>query len=110
MIIRSGIAFMHGRRDDKIDQRVCQVSMSIPHEIHQIWLQGADHLPEKHRAGRDAWRRMHPGWRHTLWDDGSIRALLSEHYPWFLPTYRGYRHLHQRADSGRYFILYRIAV
>lgn len=31
--------------------------------------------------------------------------LLAKEYPWFLETWRGYRHHIQRADSIRYFIL-----
>ncbi len=41
-----------------------------------------------------------------LWDDKSITELLANRFPWFLDTYRSYRHLIQRVDAGRYFILY----
>ncbi len=54
----------------------------------------------------EAWKWIHAGWEYVLWDKKSITNLLAEHFPWFLPTYRAYRHLHQRVDSARYFILY----
>ena len=80
--------------------------MPIPHVIHQIWLQGKDHIAAKYLPGLEAWKQVHAGWGHILWDDRSIRELLSEHSAWFLPMFCAYRHLNQRVDSARYFILY----
>eukprot|EP00669_Euglena_mutabilis_P004911 TRINITY_DN16284_c0_g1_i1.p1 TRINITY_DN16284_c0_g1~~TRINITY_DN16284_c0_g1_i1.p1 ORF type:complete len:369 (-),score=26.84 TRINITY_DN16284_c0_g1_i1:13-1062(-) len=38
--------------------------------------------------------------------DEEGRALIRDHYPWFLPTYDGYRYPIQRVDAFRYFLLY----
>lgn len=80
--------------------------MAIPRILHQIWLQGEKAVPERYRALRESWVQHHPGWQHRFWDERSIRELVACRYSWFLPVYDGYRYLHQRVDSGRYFILY----
>ena len=82
--------------------------MAIPHKIHQIWLQGKNSIPDKYQPFVDKWRSFHPQWQHTVWDDKSIRHLLTERQSWFMETYDGYRYLHQRVDSARYFILYEL--
>ena len=33
----------------------------------------------------------HPGWEVRYWDDRRVLALIRSDFPWFLPTYRGYR-------------------
>ena len=43
----------------------------IPHVLHQIWI-GPRPAPT---AWLDAWRAMHPGWEHLLWDEAAIRSL-----------------------------------
>ena len=80
--------------------------MAIPRTIHQIWLQGARQVPVRYRDWIGRWKQLHPEWQYRLWDDDAIRQLLTDRFPWFLPTYRRYRLLHQRVDSARYFILY----
>ncbi|HET6486776.1 MAG TPA: glycosyltransferase [Spirochaetia bacterium] len=80
--------------------------MAIPRVLHQIWLQGEREVPERYDDLRRSWKERNPGWEHRFWDDASIRALVAGRYPWFLSVYDGYRYLHQRVDSGRYFILY----
>ena len=80
--------------------------MPVPRTIHQIWLQGERAVPARYRVLRRSWLTHHPRWQHRFWDDAAVRALIGERHPWFLPTYAGYAHLHQRVDAGRYFILY----
>lgn len=41
-----------------------------------------------------------------LWDEQKIQELLLDRFPWFIKTYRSYKHMIQRVDSARYFILY----
>jgi hypothetical protein len=77
----------------------------IPHILHQIWYQGAAHVPPRYRAFRDGWRAAHPAWEHRLWDEAACRALLATHYPGFLATWEAYPLRIQRIDSIRYFIL-----
>lgn len=80
--------------------------MGIPKIIHQVWLQGKDRIPEKYRSFRESWLINHERWTHMLWDDDSIQELLLRRFPWFITTYLNYRHLVQKVDSARYFILY----
>lgn len=42
----------------------------------------------------------------NVWNATASRALLKEHYEWFLPTYDNYAHPIQRVDAIKYFILY----
>jgi mannosyltransferase OCH1-like enzyme len=80
--------------------------VEIPRKIHQIWLQGKDNIPQRYRLYQKSWQKNHPDWEHLTWDDRKIRGLLASKFPWFLETYDSYSHLHQKVDSGRYFILY----
>lgn len=80
--------------------------MSIPKIIHQVWLQGRNEVPARFIPLQTSWRANHPDWTHMFWDDDSITELLQSRFPWFMDTYRSYRHLVQRVDAGRYFILY----
>jgi mannosyltransferase OCH1-like enzyme len=41
-----------------------------------------------------------------LWTDDTLRALVAEHYAWFLPFYDHYPRNISRADVSRLFILY----
>jgi mannosyltransferase OCH1-like enzyme len=41
-----------------------------------------------------------------LWTDKASDDFIAEHYPWFLPTFRGYTYPIQRADAIRYFVLH----
>ena len=51
----------------------------IEQHIHQIWIQGESHLPEKLRANMNMIISMHNinnGWRYTLWDEIEIIRLM----------------------------------
>jgi glycosyltransferase involved in cell wall biosynthesis len=80
--------------------------MSIPRLIHQIWRDEA--VPERYRAFRDGWARLHPDWAPRLWTDDAVAELLERHYPELMPLYRGYPAAIQRADLGRYAILHHL--
>jgi hypothetical protein len=41
-----------------------------------------------------------------LWTDADNRALIQQHYAWFLPIYDNYPEAIMRVDAARYFILY----
>ena len=84
---------------------LAEAASPIPRIVHQIWLQGADRVPDRYVPMRQSWLDSHPTWKHVLWDEESIRQLLAERFSWFLPTYRSYPTLHQKVDSARYFIL-----
>ncbi|WAP60403.1 glycosyltransferase [Streptomyces sp. S465] len=71
--------------------------------IHQIW--NDKDVPPKCQAWVESWRRHHPEWEYRLWTQVECRALLAEHYRWFLPIYDRYPEGAMRADASRYFIL-----
>lgn len=65
---------------------------SLPRIIHQQWKD--ENVPEKYAAYRAKWKELfpEPEYQHMLWTDASARQLLSDHYPWFLPTFDGFTH------------------
>ncbi|KAF6264293.1 hypothetical protein COO60DRAFT_1624299 [Scenedesmus sp. NREL 46B-D3] len=49
----------------------------------------------------------HPGWRYVLWDAAACEALLTQHYPWFLPTWSALGNSTVlKSDAIRPFILH----
>lgn len=78
----------------------------IPKLIHRVWhAWDSAQLPTHLAAFASGWQAMHPGWEHRIWGDDESRALIAQHYPWFLATYDGYPDRVQRVDAVRYFIL-----
>ncbi len=78
----------------------------IPRLIHQTWKTTdipEDIYPPEWIA---TWREME-GFEYRLWTDEDNRALVAEHYPWFLETYDAYDVPIKRVDAARYFILHR---
>ena len=78
----------------------------VPRRLHQIWMQGEAHLPERLVELQHTWRELNPHYEYRLWDEAALRELIATRQPWFLPTWERYRYLHQRADAGRLFVLY----
>ncbi len=78
---------------------------AIPRILHQTWKDG--NLPRDLKRFRKTWLDFHPDWEHRLWSDEDNRALLAEHYAWFLPVYDDYPRNIMRVDAVRYFILHR---
>ena len=54
----------------------------------------------------DSWKSEHPAWTYRLWTDEDLDKLVAENFPDFLDQFRGYDNPVQRADAGRYLILY----
>ncbi len=79
------------------------MQQTIPRIIHQTWK--TETLPDDYARHRATVRTHHPDWQHWLWTDADNRRLIAEHYPWFLPTYDGYKHNIERVDAVRYFML-----
>jgi mannosyltransferase OCH1-like enzyme len=78
----------------------------IPQLVHQTWK--TDTVPKEWQASVDGFRALEAeGWTYRLWTDHDNRALIQEHYPWFLAQFDAYPHGIQRADAVRYFILHR---
>lgn len=79
----------------------------LPKIIHQQWK--TDVIPEGNFVlWNNKWKELYPEptFKHMLWTDVTMRELIAKHYEWFLPTYDGYPHNIERADSSRYFILH----
>lgn len=77
---------------------------AVPKIIHQTWKTAQ--VPAKWAAARQSCIDLHPDYEHRLWTDEDGLNFISEHYPWFLPTYRSYPYAIQRVDVVRYFLLH----
>mmetsp|Transcript_22991 Transcript_22991/g.72176 ORF Transcript_22991/g.72176 Transcript_22991/m.72176 type:complete len:363 (-) Transcript_22991:14-1102(-) len=77
----------------------------IPRILHQTYKTKA--LPDLFSYCRDSWMQETPDWKHRIWLDHEIRALVKVHYPWFLKTYDAFEHTIQRVDAARIFMLHR---
>jgi len=78
----------------------------FPKIIHQIWIQGEDKIPEKFHENISKNKENNPDWKYIIWDEPMIMQLLKETNPEWLETYNKLKYLHQKADYGRYVILY----
>lgn len=78
----------------------------IPKVIHQIWIQGADQVPEKYQKNIVVWKQLHPDWQHKVWSGQDIQNLLASRYPSLLPLYDKAANMGERSDLGRYTILH----
>ena len=54
---------------------------SFPKNIHLLWWQGRDSLPDRLAENVDRWRALNPDWRVVWWDADSVRGLLETAYP-----------------------------
>jgi mannosyltransferase OCH1-like enzyme len=79
--------------------------MDIPHCIHQIWIQGADALPRRYRAGASTWVRRNAGWTHQIWDEVSLRGLMLARAPEWWDVYARQPEVEAKADVARYAVL-----
>ncbi len=80
------------------------ISHSIPKVIHQTW-KTLD-IPKKWQAFRKTCEVINPEYQIRTWSHDLIYALLKKHYPWFIPTFDSYQYPVQKAEAGRYFIIY----
>lgn len=74
----------------------------IPRIIHQIWLQGSDHLPEKYLTTTDRMKNFHPQWKYILWSEVDILKELTKEQ---VQAYYSFIYLHQKVDYARYVLL-----
>ncbi len=81
----------------------------IPKILHQTYI-SEDTIPEHWASSHEACLRLveeNEGWSYRFWSDQDNRALVEEHYPWFLEQYDAYPKPIQRADAVRPFILHK---
>lgn len=76
----------------------------IPKIIHQVYANGS--IPKQWSDSSQSCRDKHPDWQHMLWTDDAALQFLNEHYSWFVPVFKSYPYVIQRADAIRYFVLY----
>eukprot|EP00041_Stephanoeca_diplocostata_P015820 m.303534 g.303534 ORF g.303534 m.303534 type:complete len:222 (-) comp20168_c0_seq2:813-1478(-) len=76
---------------------------NIPRIVHQEWKSHS--LYPNQRKWREKCQLINPGWEFRLYNDSENRALLEEHFPWFLPTYDNYPNTINRVDAIRIFYL-----
>ena len=70
-------------------------------------MQGQEELPDRLVELQHTWQELNPNYEYRLWDEVELRDLIRSTYGWFLSTFDRYRHLHQRADAGRLFVLHK---
>jgi hypothetical protein len=83
----------------------------IPKIIHNIWIQGYEHLPEKNKLNQVEIKKLNPDWDFFIWDNKMILELLQK-YPKMLTLYKNVNKLtgviHSKttqSEIARYVIL-----
>lgn len=75
----------------------------IPKIIHQTYKN--ESIPQNWKAAQESCIDLHPDYKYILWTDAMSSDFIAKEYPWFLPTFAGYKNNIQRADAIRYFVL-----
>lgn len=88
-------------------------SNTIPPTIHFIWFQNlyetrreVTEMPSLGSQAPSLCAAHNPTYDINIWNATGSRALLEEHYSWFLPTYDAYHYPIQRIDAMKYFLLW----
>ena len=76
------------------------------HRIFLVWKGRSPEIPEAWSENDRLCREKTPDFKHIIWYDEMVLAFLSDHYPWFLPTYQAYSYDVMRVDAAKYFLLY----
>mmetsp|Transcript_21605 Transcript_21605/g.19041 ORF Transcript_21605/g.19041 Transcript_21605/m.19041 type:complete len:270 (-) Transcript_21605:132-941(-) len=87
----------------KLYPQQCQVS---PFAIHQIWMEGEQHLKEKESKlfkNTQQFKDLHDD--HYLWSSKMIGQLIKDKYDDLLPIYTGYPYDIMRIHLAKYVIL-----
>jgi mannosyltransferase OCH1-like enzyme len=86
---------------------------TIPPIIHFIWFPNLYHnhldiskIPTVGSDTPELCQKHNPDYQINIWNASAARALLEEHYGWFLPRYDAYRYPIQRVDAFKYFVLW----
>ena len=86
---------------------------TIPPIMHFIWFPNLYHnhldVSQIPTIGSHAPKRCqeyNPEYQVIVWNASAARALLKEHYGWFLPRYDAYQYPIQRVDAFKYFVLW----
>ena len=76
------------------------------HRIFLVWKGQNPKIPDAWSENVRICREKTPDFKHIIWDDNMVLKFFSEHYPWFLPTYKTYSYDVMRVDAAKYFLLY----
>ncbi len=82
----------------------------IPRIIHQIYLGYTGPMPEEWKKNHQVWKDYadKEGWEVKLWNMEDCENLINDSlYPKFLEVFQNYPYGVQKADSIRYFILFK---
>lgn len=78
----------------------------------QVYLEGEEALTAEEAAAeaseerwppvKAAWRQrckqLHPEWEFRLWNMSALEELLTQRYPWFVPTFEAYPQLIHKGE------------
>jgi mannosyltransferase OCH1-like enzyme len=79
---------------------------TIPKIIHQTWFPAGSNMSESAQTWVATVKHHYSDWEYVLWDDESNEALVREHFPWFLETYKSLPKEINRADMARNFYMF----
>jgi mannosyltransferase OCH1-like enzyme len=85
--------------------------MTIPKIIHNIWIQGYEHLPDDIREKHLKIKKMNPDWDFIIWDEKMILEILKKHPKIYnvyknINSYSGFiGNMASRSDIARYVIM-----
>lgn len=82
-----------------------EVNKGFPKIIHQTWKTRT--IPPLLRFYSIHCQRINDDYVWVMWTDNDIYDFISAEHPWFMPVFEAYTTPLQRADSARYFILYK---
>jgi hypothetical protein len=79
---------------------------NFPKIIHQIWLKGKDHIPDKYINNINSIKEHHidNGWQYILWDETMILNLIKNNKD-YINTYYKFDNILQKIDFAMYIIL-----
>ncbi|KAL2813228.1 hypothetical protein BJX63DRAFT_432043 [Aspergillus granulosus] len=80
---------------------------TIPKIIHQTWFPAGSNMSDSAQIWVATMKQHYSDWEYVLWDDESNEALVREHFPWFLETYKALPQEINRADMARNFYMFR---
>lgn len=84
--------------------KACSTHANVPFKHYNTALSFVRRYPNQ-RKWREKCQHVNPDWEFRLYNDSENRALLEEHFPWFLPTYDNYPNTINRVDAIRIFYL-----
>lgn len=82
------------------------IKMLAPKIIHQIWMQGWEHIPDKYEKNLESLHRLNPGFTFKRWDQNTLQAECAKLGQKYLDKFNSFDVLMLKVDFGRYVVLY----